>query len=93
MGARSDRKNKLSSPPSDELIRGPPELVQHFRLQGGVHIGAIALHVLNLIWLGSIARLSQWRGGGSFPRSNDLYLPSPRVEEGGRGSASCGLLV
>jgi hypothetical protein len=30
---------------------------------GGVHIGAIALHVLNLIWFGNIARLSQWGGG------------------------------
>jgi hypothetical protein len=30
----------------------------------GVHIGARALHVLNLIWFGYIARLSQWGGGG-----------------------------
>ncbi len=30
---------------------------------GGVHIGARALHVPNLILFGCIARLSQWRGG------------------------------
>jgi hypothetical protein len=30
---------------------------------GGVHIGARALHVLNLIWVGCIARLSQCGGG------------------------------
>jgi hypothetical protein len=29
-------------PQSKELVRGPPELVQHF-----VHIGAVALHDLN----------------------------------------------
>ncbi len=28
--------------------------------------------------------ISQW-GGGGFPRSNDFYLPSLRVEEGGGG--------
>jgi hypothetical protein len=33
---------------SKELTRGPPELVQHFHLKGGVHIGARALHILNL---------------------------------------------
>jgi hypothetical protein len=37
---------------SKELTRGPRELVQHFRLQGGVHIGARALHFLTLIWFG-----------------------------------------
>ncbi len=31
---------------------------------GGVHIGARALHVLNLIWFGCVARLSQCGGGG-----------------------------
>ncbi len=43
------------------------------------------LHVLNLIWFGYIARLSQWGGGGLFPRSNDFYLPLLQVEEGGQG--------
>ncbi len=48
-----------------ELTRGPPEVIHHFCLFiGGVHIGATALHVLNLIWFGNIARLSQWGGGG-----------------------------
>ncbi len=32
----------------------------------GVHIGARALHVLNLISFGNIARLSQWGGISSF---------------------------
>jgi hypothetical protein len=31
--------------------------------------------------VGYIARLSQWGGGGLFPRSNDFYLPSLRIEE------------
>jgi hypothetical protein len=43
---------------SNELTRGPPELVQHVLLKGGAHIGARALHVLNLIWFGYNARLS-----------------------------------
>jgi hypothetical protein len=38
-------------------------------LIGGVHIGARALRDVNLIWFGSIARLSQWGGGGYFTRS------------------------
>jgi hypothetical protein len=50
-------------PQSNELARGPPELVQNFRLWGRVHNGARA-HVLNLIWFGYIPRLSQWGGGG-----------------------------
>jgi hypothetical protein len=45
-------------------LEGPPQLVQHFGLSGGVHIGARALHVLNLIRFGYIACLSQWGGGG-----------------------------
>ncbi len=40
--------------PISDLIRGPPpppELVQHFVYRGStIHIGARALHVLNLIW-------------------------------------------
>ncbi len=58
---------------------------------GGVHIGARALHGLNLIWFGNITRLSQWGGGGYFLCSNDFYLPSLCVEEGGGGSAPCAL--
>ncbi len=43
----------------DELTRGPPELVQHLlSFTGGVQIGPRALHGLNLIWFGNIARLS-----------------------------------
>jgi hypothetical protein len=44
----------VGQPYSNELTRGPPELVQHFRF------GARALHVLNLIWFGYITRLPQW---------------------------------
>ncbi len=40
-----------------------------------VYIGARVLHVLNLIWFGSIARLFQWGGWGYFPCLNDFYLP------------------
>jgi hypothetical protein len=52
---------------------------------GGVQIGARALHVLNLVWCGSIARLSQWRGGGLFPRSN-VFLPAFPKRRGMRRS-------
>jgi hypothetical protein len=40
-----------------------PGVSSALSLIGGDHIGARALHVLNLIWFGCIARLSQ-RGGG-----------------------------
>ncbi len=46
---------------SNELTSGPSELAVSFI--GGVHIGARALHVLNLIWFGYITCLSQWEGG------------------------------
>jgi hypothetical protein len=42
----------------------------------------------------NIARLSQWGGGGGyFTRSNDFYLPSLRLEEGGRGVISLSTLL
>jgi hypothetical protein len=41
-----------------------PRVGSALLFKGGVHIGARALHVLNLIWFGFIARLSQWVGGG-----------------------------
>ncbi len=43
------------------------------------------MHVLNLIWFGYIARLFLWGEGKYFPRSNDFYLPSLPVEDGGGG--------
>jgi hypothetical protein len=50
---------------SNELTRGfLVSLVLSFI--GGVHIGARALHVLNLKWFGYIAHLSQWGEGGNF---------------------------
>ncbi len=57
---------------------------------GGVHIGARALHVLNLIWFGNNARLLQWgvgRGGNFLVQmifTCRRYVL--RVEEGGGGS-------
>ncbi len=57
-----------------------------FSFIGGVHIGTRALHVLDLIWFGCIARLYEWGGEGKFfPRSNDFYLPWLRIEGGGGG--------
>ncbi len=50
---------RCGRPQSNELTRGPPELVQHFRLQREFTL----VHVLSLIWFGYIARLSQWGGG------------------------------
>jgi hypothetical protein len=49
---------------SNELNGGPPRVSSALSFTGGVHIGARALHVLNLILFGYIARLSQWGGGG-----------------------------
>ncbi len=45
-------------PQSNELTRGPPELVRYITfVYRGVHIGARPLHVLNCPkWFGSIAR-------------------------------------
>jgi len=60
---RHARSALISHMHSNELTRAPPELVQQFRLLGGIDIGATALHVLNLIWFGYFARLSQWGGG------------------------------
>ncbi len=40
--------------PQSNKLEGPPELVQHI---GGVHIGARAQYVLNIIWFVNIARL------------------------------------
>ncbi len=42
----------------------------------GVHIGARLLHVLNLIWFGCIAHLSQLGGGANSYSSNYFYLDS-----------------
>ncbi len=52
----------------------------------GFHTGTRALHVLNLIWFGWIARLSPWGKGENFS-SFKWFLPAfPRVVGGG-GSA------
>ncbi len=58
---------------------------------GGVHIGARALHVLNLIWFGYIARLSQW-GKRVVISSFKWFLPAVATCRGrkGGGSALCG---
>ncbi len=52
-GQTSEERINLRAPPSSALL-----------FIGRVHIGAMALHVLHLIWFGYIARLSQWGGGG-----------------------------
>jgi hypothetical protein len=48
---------------SNELTKGPPELVQYFFCRGTSY-RARALHFINLIWFGYIARLYQWGGRG-----------------------------
>ncbi len=70
---------------SPELTRGPPELVPNFRFKSFYfHIAATALHVLNSIWFGGIARLSHWGGGGNFlVQMISTCLPSSRGMGGG----------
>ncbi len=48
----------------------------------GVHIDARALHVLNLIWFGNIARLSQCEEGGNFLFQMILPVFATRREVG-----------
>jgi hypothetical protein len=52
--------------------------VRNYRVRG-IHIGVRTLQVIQLIWLGYIARPSRWEGGGLFTCSNDDYLPSRRI--------------
>jgi hypothetical protein len=54
----------------------------------GSYISARAMLYINLIWFGHIARRGE-EGGGYFTRSNDFYLRSLRLEEG--GSAPCAM--
>jgi hypothetical protein len=53
-------ENDYRNPPQNSLLCSALSFI------GGVHIGARALFVPNLIWFGFIARLSQWGGGGNF---------------------------
>ncbi len=57
----------------------------------GVHIGASALHVLNLIWFGYITILSPWGGGGKIS-SFKWCLPALAMSRGRGESAPCGQL-
>ncbi len=45
-------------PQSKELTRGPLSYTSALSFIGGVHIGARALHVLNLIWFGNNVKLA-----------------------------------
>jgi hypothetical protein len=45
--------------------------------------------VIQLIWFGYIAGLPQWGGSGPFIFSNDYYLPSRHLEDGGLGVSPC----
>jgi hypothetical protein len=54
---------------------------------GGIHIGARALHVLNLIWFCCITGLSQWGGGVYFlVQLISTCLPSGNERGGGVGT-------
>ncbi len=46
------RSDTTVPPQSNELTRGPPRVSSALSFIGGVHTGARALHVLNLIWFG-----------------------------------------
>jgi hypothetical protein len=75
---------------SNELTRGPSELVQHFRLyRGSSHRRKSAVcPKFDMVWLYRSPIPVGRRG--LISRSTDFYLPSLQVEEGGRGSAPCG---
>jgi hypothetical protein len=54
------------------------------------HIGARALHVLNLIWFGNIACLSQCGGRGYFcVQMIFTYAVATRIGRGGSAPSAC----
>jgi hypothetical protein len=73
----------LGVPQSTELST-VPWVSSALSFIGGVHFGARALHVLNLIWFGYIARLSQWGGGNLLVQMISTCRPSRRGRGGGR---------
>ncbi len=76
----------MGNPQSNELTRGTTELVQHFRSQRGVDIGARALLDINLAI--SLAYPS-WKEG--VFHSFKWFLPAFATLRGrGGGSAPCG---
>jgi hypothetical protein len=81
----------LGVPQSTELST-VPWVSSALSFIGGVHFGARALHVLNLIWFGYIARLSQWGGGNLLVQMISTCRPSRRGR-GGVGTLWAGLRV
>ncbi len=71
-------------PKSNDLYRGPTELVQHFVYRGRPHrsTGA-AKHIIYMVWL---YRSPRGREGEHFTCPNYFYLPSRHLKEGGKGS-------
>ncbi len=69
------------------LIQKAPELVQHFAYTSKVHRGSShrrngdASRIIYMVWLYR-SDVPVWRGG-RFTCSNEDYLPSRRLEEGG----------
>ncbi len=72
-------------PQSNELTRGPPELVQHSVYRGSSHRrkSAAACPKFDMVW--------QYRS--PIPVGRREVISSIRVEEGGGGAALCGMLV
>ncbi len=71
-------------PKSNDWNRGPTELVQHFRLQGeSRRRQSAAWHKFDMVWLHR-SPIPEG-GGGYFTRSNDFYMSSLHLEEGGGG--------
>jgi hypothetical protein len=77
-----DSNHSISESQSNDWYRGTTELVQHFRLQSEFTSALLDINFRRLCY---IDRLSQWGGGMYFTRSNNFYLPSLRLEEGGGG--------
>jgi hypothetical protein len=81
-------------PQSNELTRRPLSYFSTFVYRGSSHRRkSAACPKFDMVWLyrSPIPSREERPGGGWFRHSNDFYLPSLRVEEGGGGSAPCGV--
>ncbi len=80
-----------TGPQSNELTRGPPDFSSTFSVIEGVHIGSRALHVLSLIWFGSLAISLAYPSGEEGGISLVQMIPTCRRGLRGRGGGRKGV--